>query len=70
MAFSTSTTVFNPQINEMVGKSVLDHAGKYPFVATGRTWPEAIDCRGVPDVVHTWQNEIKGQRDMFTTAHR
>lgn len=62
-------TVFNPQINEMVGKeSVLDHlAGKYPFVAYRRenVARKLIDCRGVPDIVHTWQNEIKGQRDML-----
>ena len=66
---SVRCTVFNPQITETVGKdSVLDHlAGDYPFIAYRRenVARKLIDCRGVPDIVHTWQNEIKGQRDML-----
>jgi hypothetical protein len=66
---SVHCTVFNPKITELVGKeTVLDHmAGQYPFVVYRRenVARKLVDTRGVPDIVHTWQNEIKGQRDML-----
>ena len=62
-------TVFNPKISTSHGKdTILDHmAGQYPFVVYRRenVARKLIDSRGVPDIVHTWQNEIKGQRDML-----
>ena len=62
-------TIFNPKVTTKFGKEqILDHmSGHYPFVAYRRenVSRKLIDCRGVPDIVHTWQNEIKGQRDML-----
>ena len=59
----------NPKISTSHGKdTILDHmAGQYPFVVYRRenVARKLIDSRGVPDIVHTWQNEIKGQRDML-----
>ena len=62
-------TIFNPKISARAGKEqILDHmAGDYPFVIYRRenVIRKLTDSRGVPDIVHTWQNEIKGQRDML-----
>lgn len=39
--------------------------GKYPFVQFIRedTEPEILQSRGIPEILTTWQNEIKVQRD-------
>jgi hypothetical protein len=42
--------------------------GHYPFVSFRREHlsRRLVDSRGVPEIVRTWENEIKAQRDMLT----
>lgn len=60
-------TVFCPHVGDKWGKYELldyDH-GQYPFVI-GRSemiHRKIIESRGVPEIVFTWQNELKAQRD-------
>lgn len=65
-------TVFCPLISEngenklFAIHEMLDYAhNEYPFVLFRREnlTRRVVECRGVPDIVKTWQNEIKVQRD-------
>lgn len=68
-------TVFNPAICNHedrrggsrygLHREADEFAGEYPFFPVRREWlsRRLLDTRGVPEIVQTWQNEIKGQRD-------
>ena len=60
-------TVFSPFNGDTYAKhEVLDYAhGQYPFVAFRSEFihRKVIESRGVPEIVSTWQSEIKVQRD-------
>jgi len=60
-------TVFSPHVPDKWGKFELldyDH-GKYPFVIwrSEIIHRKIVESRGVPEIVYTWQNEAKAQRD-------
>jgi hypothetical protein len=64
-------TVFHPQVRDLTGvqDELLDYAhGEYPFHEHRRETLERpiLESRGVPELVMTWQSEIKAQRDART----
>ena len=70
-------TVFCPLVGDQHGKKqfaaheMLDYAhNEYPFVLFRRenVTRRVVECRGVPDIVKTWQDEIKAQRDSIFDA--
>lgn len=65
-------TVFCPLTSSVDGEQkfavheMLDYAhNQYPFVLFRRenVTRRVVECRGVPEIVKTWQTEIKAQRD-------
>lgn len=60
-------TVFSPSVNEKWGAhELIDYShGMYPFVVWRSEIPhrKITESRGIPEIVRTWQNEIKAQRD-------
>lgn len=60
-------TVFCPHVGDKWGKfEVLNYKhGLYPFVIwrSETVHRKIIESRGVPEVINTWQNEAKAQRD-------
>jgi len=62
-------TVFHPDLNDIEGKKeTLDYlSGKYPFIAYRRenAVQKLVETRGLSEICHTWQDEIKTQRDML-----
>jgi hypothetical protein len=63
----TYCTVMHNLVKDKYGKHEAyeyDHA-MYPFIEHVREWtsPSILDSRGVPEIVATWQGEIKSQRD-------
>ena len=65
-------TIFCPLMQAVDGKvkfakhEMLDYAhNQYPFVLFRResVARRVVECRGIPHLVQTWQNEIKAQRD-------
>jgi len=70
-------TIFCPLISDVDGNKLfalhemLDYAhNQYPFVLFRRenVARRVVESRGVPDIVKTWQNEIKVQRDSIFDA--
>lgn len=65
-------TVFCPLLQAIDGKQkyglheMLDYAhNQYPFVLFRREHVarRLVECRGIPSIVKTWQQEVKAQRD-------
>lgn len=60
-------TVFCPHVNDLWAEhELIDYAhGQYPFVIwrSEMIHRKIVESRGVPEIVSTWQNEFKAQRD-------
>jgi hypothetical protein len=70
-------TVFCPLTSSVDGKQrfavheMLDYAHNlYPFILFRRenVTRRVVECRGIPEIVKTWQGEVKAQRDSIYDA--
>jgi hypothetical protein len=67
-------TVFSPQTSQVetyAKHSKLDYAhGEYPFIELRRERLKraVVECRGIPEIAFTDQEEIKAQRTAFATV--